>query len=67
MLEQNGIISRQYEELNEANNRLNLLNVRLVESESELRKSDETKDKFFSVIARDLRSPLATFTAFLSV
>lgn len=67
MLEQNGIISRQYEELNEANNRLNLLNVRLVEPESELRKSDETKDKFFSVIAHNLRSPLATFTAFLSV
>jgi signal transduction histidine kinase len=67
LLEQNGIISRQYEELNEANNRLNLLNTKLQESESELRKSNETKDKFFSIIAHDLRSPLATFTAFLSV
>lgn len=67
LLEQNAVISRQYEELNEANNRLNLLNGKLLESETELRKSNATKDKFFSIIAHDLRSPLATFTAFLSV
>ncbi len=65
--EQNVIITQQYEELNQANNRLNTLNEKLLASETELRKSNETKDKFFSIIAHDLRSPLATFTAFLSV
>jgi signal transduction histidine kinase len=65
--EQNVIITRQYEELNQANSRLNTLNEKLLASETELRKSNETKDKFFSIIAHDLRSPLATFTAFLSV
>jgi len=65
--EQNNIITRQYEELNQANSRLNTLNQKLLDSETELRKSNETKDKFFSIIAHDLRSPLATFTAFLSV
>jgi signal transduction histidine kinase len=65
--EQNVIITQQYEELNQANSRLNTLNEKLLASETELRKSNETKDKFFSIIAHDLRSPLATFTAFLSV
>ncbi len=64
---QNIIITRQYEELNQAHCRLNTLNEKLLASETELRKSNETKDKFFSIIAHDLRSPLATFTAFLSV
>jgi signal transduction histidine kinase len=65
--EQNLIITQQYEELNQAHSRLNTLNEKLLASETELRKSNETKDKFFSIIAHDLRSPLATFTAFLSV
>ncbi len=65
--EQHAIISHQNEELSQINTRLNTLNEKLVSSEAELRKSNETKDKFFSIIAHDLRSPLATFTAFLSV
>lgn len=65
--EQNTIISKQFEDLNYANSQLNTLNEKLLVSEAELRKSNETKDKFFSIIAHDLRSPLATFTAFLSV
>jgi signal transduction histidine kinase len=65
--EQNIIITQQYEELNQAHCRLNTLNEKLLASETELRRSNETKDKFFSIIAHDLRSPLATFTAFLSV
>ncbi len=61
-------------ELNEAisseSQKLILLNDKLAESESSLREALATKDKFFSIIAHDLRNPIGSFgqlTELLSV
>jgi two-component system, sensor histidine kinase and response regulator len=40
---------------------------RLATSENELRKLNTTKDKFFSIISHDLRSPLNTLSGFLHI
>lgn len=37
------------------------LNSQLTESESQLRATNESKDKFFNIIAHDLKGPLGTF------
>jgi PAS domain S-box-containing protein len=50
-------LKQKADELAELNRKLNI-------SESELRASNESKDKFFSIIAHDLRSP---FTALLGL
>jgi signal transduction histidine kinase len=39
------------------------LNEQLIETTTELRKLNSTKDKFFSIIAHDLRNPLGSFMA----
>ncbi|MGM0498536.1 MAG: tetratricopeptide repeat protein, partial [Bacteroidota bacterium] len=46
----NLLLQKQYNEIKEANDKLR-------KSESELRKANATKDRFFSIIAHDLRSP----------
>ncbi len=48
--------------LNDKNNQLELTNKKLAESENNLRELVATKDKFFSIIAHDLRSPLSSLS-----
>ncbi|SFC27468.1 Signal transduction histidine kinase [Flexibacter flexilis DSM 6793] len=64
---QNELILRQNTELNAANQELQSLNKNLQESEVALRRSNDTKNKFFSIISHDLRGPLATLSSFLSL
>jgi signal transduction histidine kinase len=53
--------------LQEQNNSLSELNKQLQESEENLIKLNDVKDKFFSVLAHDLRGPFSTIMAFLEV
>lgn len=64
---QNDLILKQNIDLNEANRELQALNKNLQDSEVALRRSNDTKNKFFSIISHDLRGPLATLSSFLSL
>lgn len=45
----------------------NILNQKLAESETHLQKVNDTKDKFFSIIAHDLRGPLGTLSGLTEI
>lgn len=64
---QNAIISQKNQQLNETLKQVQKLNENLSISEENLRISNETKDRFFSIISHDLRGPLATLSSFLSL
>ncbi|HYG38689.1 MAG TPA: HAMP domain-containing protein, partial [Cytophagales bacterium] len=49
------------------NLKLTSINEKLAASEKSLKESNAIKDKFFSIIAHDLKGPLATITSFLQI
>lgn len=49
------------------NQQLQIMNEKLRKSELELKCLNETKDKFFSIISHDLRSPLYTLAGFIQI
>lgn len=63
----NIILEGKNEELVEMNSQLKRLNEKLKESESKLRDSNITKDKFFSIIAHDLKNPAGSFVSLSSM
>jgi signal transduction histidine kinase/Tfp pilus assembly protein PilF len=55
---------RLNKKLNDKNNQLTTANKELVESERNLRRLNSTKDKFFSIIAHDLKNPFNALMGF---
>lgn len=53
--------------LAEQNETIRKINTRLAESEENLRKINQTKDKFISIIAHDIRNPLAGILGFTDI
>ncbi|CAN5474321.1 hypothetical protein BH23BAC1_BH23BAC1_20840 [soil metagenome] len=60
-------INEQVKLINEKSEAIYKQNIKLQLSEKNLSESNKVKDKFFSIIAHDLRSPFATIQSFLQV
>lgn len=52
------------EELSHSNNEISILNAQLTDKNSQLNQLNATKDKFFSIIAHDLRNPFNSLIGF---
>ncbi len=61
----NRALALQNHQIKEQNEELNIINERLSEAEKSLKKSNTTKDKFFSIIAHDVKNPLNTFRSII--
>jgi len=61
----NRVLAVQNHQIKEQNEELNIINERLLETEKHLKKSNATKDKFFSIIAHDVKSPLNAFRSII--
>ncbi len=64
---QNQQLARQNQEIIQKNLLLEEVNQKLQASEKALKGLNDTKDKFFGILAHDLRSPLATLKGFVQI
>lgn len=67
LLEMNISLQKQKEQLNHLNNSLSESNRKLTESEEKLTQSNAAKDKLFSIISHDLRSPFASISSYIKL
>ena len=63
----NKVLNAQIAEINKNNATLTQYNRELKESRNKLKEFNETKDKFFSIISHDLKSPLNSLTGLLQL
>jgi two-component system, sensor histidine kinase and response regulator len=59
--------NRSGRELAERNQKIEAQNLQLSASQAELKKMNEAKDRFFSIVAHDLRSPMASLNGLLKL
>jgi signal transduction histidine kinase len=67
LLDMNVSLEKQKTELNQLNNSLQKANEMLKESEERYKLSNATKDKLFSIISHDLRSPFSSVVSFVRI
>ncbi|NJL12019.1 MAG: hypothetical protein HC913_02760 [Microscillaceae bacterium] len=60
-------VAERTSDLREKTHELEIIVEKLRESENKLKALNELKDRFFSIISHDLRSPIATLNAFLNI
>lgn len=63
----NKILALHNQSINKQNLELQDINKRLTDSENKLKQLNATKDKFFSIISHDLRSPLNSLSGLLQL
>jgi two-component system sensor histidine kinase/response regulator len=65
--EQNQRLEERNQEISQKNTQLHEVNLKLQSSENQLKQLNDTKDKFFGILAHDLRSPLVTLKGFVQI